>query len=127
MWKAQILMPLIYFPGFNFGFCAMHNSSGQHPPGDRGKFINVTCPSCSKKIAVADDAANAQENASRNKSFYLMMAAVCGLYLVFPTLSVFELIPDAIPIIGSLDEAAATTGLLYALNGLGWLPSFLRS
>lgn len=105
----------------------MNNSTGQHPHGSNGKFINVTCPSCNKKVAVADQAANARDNASRNKSFYLMMAAVCGLYLVFPTLSVFELIPDAIPVIGSLDEAAATTGLLYALNGLGWLPSFFRS
>lgn len=98
------------------------------PPtsNSNGKFINVTCPSCNKKVAVPDEAANAQEKASRNKSFYLIMAAVCGLYLVFPTLGVFELIPDAIPIIGSLDEAAATGGLLYALTGLGWLPSFLR-
>lgn len=104
----------------------MNNSTGQHTDASNSKFINVTCPSCSKKIAVADEAANAQDKASQNKSFYLVMAAVCGLYLVFPTLSVFELIPDAIPIVGSLDEAAATTGLLYALNGLGWLPSFLR-
>ena len=104
----------------------MNNSSGRDELGSDGKFINVTCPSCSKKIAVPDKSANERDNASRNKSFYLVMAAVCGLYLVFPTLSVFELIPDAIPIIGSLDEAAATTGLLYSLNGLGWLPSFFR-
>lgn len=104
----------------------MNNSTKQHAAGSNNTFTNVTCPSCSKKIAVPDEAANAQDNAERNKSFYLVMAAVCGLYLVFPTLSIFELIPDAIPIIGSLDEAAATTGLLYSLSGLGWLPSFLR-
>ena len=105
----------------------MINTNGRHTDAASSKFINVTCPSCNKKIAVADEAANARDNASRNKSFYFVMAAICGLYLVFPTLSIFELIPDAIPIIGSLDEAAATTGLLYSLNGLGWLPSFFRS
>lgn len=104
----------------------MDNPTRQPTDGANTNFTNVTCPSCNKKIAVADDAANAKDNADRNKSFYLLMAAVCGLYLVFPTLSIFELIPDAIPIIGSLDEAAATTGLLYSLSGLGWLPSFLR-
>ena len=99
----------------------------QPPAGNStGKFINVTCPSCNKKVAVPDEAANAQDKAGRNKSFYLVMAAVCGLYLVFPTLGIFELIPDAIPIIGSLDEAAATGGLLYSLSGLGWLPAFFR-
>jgi len=90
------------------------------------KFTNVTCPSCNKKIAVPDEGANAEQDAGRNKSFYLIMAVVCGLYLVYPSMSIFELIPDAIPVIGSLDEAAATAGLLYSLNGLGWLPSFLR-
>jgi ribosomal protein S27E len=104
-------------------------TNSNRPPTNisNGKFINVTCPSCNKKVAVPDEAANARYDAGRNKSFYLMMAVVCGLYLVFPTLGIFEVIPDAIPIIGSLDEAAATGGLLYALTGLGWLPSFFRS
>lgn len=91
-----------------------------------GKFTNVTCPACNTKIAAPDREAERPDSASRNKIFYLMMAAVCGLYLIYPSMSVFELIPDAIPIVGSLDEAAATAGLLYALNGLRWLPSFLR-
>ena len=92
----------------------------------KDQFINVTCPACETKIAVPDPAAENSEDVQRNKSFYLMMAAVCGLYLIYPSLGVFELIPDAIPVVGSLDEAAATAGLLYSLNGLGWLPSFLR-
>lgn len=54
----------------------------------------------------------------------VLMAIVCGLYLVAPTLSVFELIPDAIPLIGSLDEAGATAGLLFAAGQLGWLDFF---
>ena len=54
----------------------------------------------------------------------LVIAVVCGLYLVMPTLGIFELIPDAIPVIGSLDEAGATAGLLFAAGGLGWLDFF---
>ena len=53
---------------------------------------------------------------------WVVTAAVCGLYLVNPTLGVFEFIPDNIPIIGNLDEAAATTGLLVALSNLGLNP-----
>jgi len=53
-----------------------------------------------------------------------LIAMVCGLYLIAPTLSVFELIPDAIPLIGSLDEAGATAGLLFAIGRLGWLDFF---
>ena len=99
----------------------------QQPSRDTpGQFINVTCPACEKKIAVPDPEAQSSEDGERNKSFYLIMAAVCGLYLVYPSLGIFELIPDAIPVVGSLDEAAATAGLLYSLNGLGWLPSFFR-
>ncbi len=64
--------------------------------------------------------------AARNHPSYFIkniaLAAACGLYLVYPSLGVFELIPDAIPLVGSLDEATATAGLLYALSNLGWIP-----
>jgi ribosomal protein L40E len=63
---------------------------------------------------------------ARNKAGYrwknIAMAAAGGLYLVYPSLGLFELIPDAIPVVGSLDEATATAGLLYALSNLGWIP-----
>ena len=52
----------------------------------------------------------------------ILVAIICGLYLIYPSWSVFELIPDAIPIVGSLDEAAATTGLLLSLSRLGLNP-----
>lgn len=42
-----------------------------------------------------------------------------GLYLLNPTMGIFELIPDNIPGIGNLDEAAATGILLYCLSVLG--------
>ena len=57
----------------------------------------------------------------------LLIAGICGLYLLMPTLGIFELIPDAIPLIGSLDEAGATTGLLFAAGALGWLDYFKRT
>lgn len=66
------------------------------------------------------------KEAARNKASFriknIAMAAACGLYLVYPSAGLFELIPDFIPVIGSLDEVAATTGLLYALSNLGWIP-----
>lgn len=49
----------------------------------------------------------------------LSLAAVAGLYLVYPSLGVFELIPDAFPIVGSLDEATATLIILNALRYYG--------
>ena len=42
-----------------------------------------------------------------------------AVYLMFPTLGVFELIPDAIPIIGSLDEFSATVLVLNTLAYYG--------
>lgn len=51
-----------------------------------------------------------------------------ALYLTYPSMSVFELIPDAVPIIGSLDEATATLLLLGALEYLGMpLPTFVAN
>ncbi len=47
------------------------------------------------------------------------LGLLAGVYLVYPSLSVFELIPDAIPIIGSLDEATATAILISAFRYYG--------
>lgn len=47
------------------------------------------------------------------------MAVFAAIYLMFPTLGTFELIPDWIPIIGSIDEATATLILLNTLNYYG--------
>jgi uncharacterized membrane protein YkvA (DUF1232 family) len=41
------------------------------------------------------------------------------LYLINPTMGVFELIPDNIPFVGNLDEAAAVTLLLSVLKYYG--------
>ena len=50
---------------------------------------------------------------------YLLLGSLCLLYLFNPTLGVFELLPDNLPGVGNLDEAAATAGLLWAMNQLG--------
>ncbi|MDP0490816.1 MAG: DUF1232 domain-containing protein [Verrucomicrobiota bacterium JB023] len=41
------------------------------------------------------------------------------LYILNPTMGVFELIPDNFPVIGNLDEAAATALLLTCLSYFG--------
>jgi hypothetical protein len=46
-------------------------------------------------------------------------AALGFLYLINPTAGVFELIPDILPVVGNLDEAAATGLVLYGLRRLG--------
>ena len=47
------------------------------------------------------------------------LAALAGLYLLNPTLGLFEFIPDALPVIGNIDEAGATLIILNALRYYG--------
>ena len=49
----------------------------------------------------------------------LVVAGLCLVYLLNPTAGIFELIPDNFPVIGNLDEALATAGLLWALRNWG--------
>jgi len=50
------------------------------------------------------------------------------IYLLNPTAGFFELIPDNIPLIGNLDEAAAMTLLLMCLRYFGYnLPDIFTS
>ncbi|MEJ2470557.1 MAG: DUF1232 domain-containing protein [Desulfuromonadales bacterium] len=49
------------------------------------------------------------------------------LYLLNPTAGVFEIIPDNVPLIGNLDEAAAVALLLMCLKYFGIeLPDIFR-
>ena len=52
-----------------------------------------------------------------------ILIALAGLlsfiYLLNPTMGIFELIPDNIPFIGNLDEATATMVLLAVLRHFG--------
>ena len=50
-----------------------------------------------------------------------LAAILAGLYILNPTMGVFELLPDNIPFIGNLDEAAATAILLWAVKTLGFM------
>jgi len=65
-----------------------------------------------------------ESNAKAGQSLlvYIAIAVVCGFYLINPTAGILEFIPDNFPIVGNLDEAAATAGLLYALSGLRVIP-----
>ncbi len=49
----------------------------------------------------------------------LALGALAALYLLNPTFGVFELIPDALPVIGNLDEAGATLILLSVFRYYG--------
>lgn len=44
---------------------------------------------------------------------------LAALYILNPTAGVFELIPDNIPLVGNLDEAAAVALLLMCLRYFG--------
>lgn len=52
--------------------------------------------------------------------FVAIVGILSASYLINPTLGVFELIPDNLPIIGNLDEGAATALLLSSLAYFGW-------
>lgn len=51
--------------------------------------------------------------------FVAVVGSLAGLYLLNPTAGFFELIPDNIPIVGNLDEAAAIGLLLSCLAYFG--------
>jgi len=48
-----------------------------------------------------------------------LLGLFCLIYLLNPGAGIFELIPDNLPFIGNLDEAAALTGLLMCLKYFG--------
>jgi Protein of unknown function (DUF1232) len=50
----------------------------------------------------------------------IVIGVLCGIYLLNPTMGFFEFLPDRLPIIGNLDEAAATAGLLFVFRYFGF-------
>ena len=50
----------------------------------------------------------------------IFLGLLSVIYLLNPTAGFFELIPDNIPIIGNLDEAAAVALLLMCLRYFGY-------
>jgi len=54
------------------------------------------------------------------KDIVVAFSGLAGLlYLINPTAGIFELIPDNLPIVGNLDEAAACALVLAALRYYG--------
>ncbi|MDP8244726.1 MAG: DUF1232 domain-containing protein [Candidatus Hinthialibacter antarcticus] len=49
----------------------------------------------------------------------IIVGLIAAVYLMNPTAGVFELIPDAFPVIGNLDEAGAAFLLLNCLDYFG--------
>ena len=62
------------------------------------------------------------------KNFGIFLLGLLSvIYLLNPTAGFFELIPDNIPIIGNLDEAAAVALLLMCLRYFGYdLPNIFN-
>jgi len=55
------------------------------------------------------------------KSILVAIAGIVSfIYLLNPTMGLFELLPDNLPFIGNLDEATATMVLIAALRYFGW-------
>jgi uncharacterized membrane protein YkvA (DUF1232 family) len=55
------------------------------------------------------------------------LALLAVLYILNPTAGVFEIIPDNLPLVGNLDEAAAVALLLMCLRYFGIeLPDIFR-
>ena len=54
------------------------------------------------------------------KTFFVIIVGILStIYLIYPSAGVFELIPDPIPFVGSLDEATATALLIATLGYFG--------
>ena len=57
----------------------------------------------------------------------ILLGLFCLIYLLNPGAGIFEIIPDNLPLIGNLDEAAAVATLLMCLKYFGIeLPAFFR-
>ena len=57
---------------------------------------------------------------SFSKDILVALAGLLGLvYLINPTAGIFELIPDNLPFVGNLDEAAACALILAAFRYYG--------
>jgi hypothetical protein len=48
-----------------------------------------------------------------------LLGSLAAIYLINPTAGIFELLPDNIPLVGNLDEAAAAALLINVLQYFG--------
>lgn len=83
-----------------------------------------TCSACGARLVrggVLGETAQAIDKAARKPIGSILLLIVCLIYLLNPILGL-EFLPDYIPVIGNLDEAAVTYLLLLAMSRLGWFP-----
>lgn len=78
-------------------------------------------PYSSIKAEIVDDKKSARPDPS-TLIINIGIAILCAIYILNPTAGFLEFIPDNLPVVGNLDEASATAGLLYALSNLGLIP-----
>src|SRR5690349_10039996 len=93
--------------------------------------MTIPCPSCRVAVTVPRQGGMPPPPppSSKNfevmpqpfakKAFVLVLTVLSALYIINPTAGFFELIPDNFPIIGNLDEVAATLLLLRCLAYFG--------
>ncbi|MEY3021477.1 MAG: hypothetical protein RIS86_675 [Planctomycetota bacterium] len=87
--------------------------------GDRG-LAPATPPAAPSVARKAGDAAPPRAARScLGTALALGVAGASLVYLANPTLGVFELLPDNVPVVGNLDEAFFTAALISALGYLG--------
>jgi len=53
------------------------------------------------------------------KFFTALLGVLSVIYLLNPSLGVFEFLPDNIPFVGNIDEATVTVVLLWVLSQFG--------
>ena len=100
-----------------------------HENRDGAKF----CAHCQASLAqspISEVSAVVGQSPRLRMIVSILLGIVCVIYLINPTAGVLELIPDNLPIVGNLDEAAAMTVLLVSLSNLGlinkeWVQSLL--
>ena len=51
--------------------------------------------------------------------FVILIGLAAFVYLIYPSLGIFELIPDALPLVGSIDEGTASLLLISVLRYYG--------
>ena len=54
------------------------------------------------------------------KTLVALVGVLAFLYLINPTMGMFEILPDNLPLVGNLDEATATMVLLAVFRYFGW-------
>ena len=96
--------------------------------GVENKIDDAKCKSCNAKLARPSEpiqgeiVGDAEGDAGLGTPMSILLGIACLLYIFNPTMGIFEFIPDNLPVIGNLDEATATAGLLLALTNLGLIP-----